>query len=281
MATFLSGTDTATLKEEGADRNHFVSLIVNNAGTYTAAITRKIKYTETRKLGYATFEGKEINDITEEYEEAEEIEYFMLNIVFENPVKKDFSDIDARLEEIKKNKAKAKPIADIQPKPASYFQGKSYSKEPTLFDDEACRWEAPSYKKDDFKDYEYFEEIPYKTRSKVTESLLNNLICQMITGSITMTPSEKFNPKQWVTTTMEKVFDKRFGKGVTGLVNFREWAMPYVEFIITCSIDTEDHDEDAIAFLLADGLIKKLRALGKNDYINTFIDLLETYAEFV
>lgn len=43
MSTFFSETDTATLKEEGRDRNNFVSLIVNNAGTYTAAITRRVK----------------------------------------------------------------------------------------------------------------------------------------------------------------------------------------------------------------------------------------------
>mgnify|MGYP003293859401 CR=1 FL=1 len=40
FATYFSNTDTNTLKEEGSTRNHFVSLIVNNDGPYTAAITR-------------------------------------------------------------------------------------------------------------------------------------------------------------------------------------------------------------------------------------------------
>ena len=43
MPTFFSGIDTKTLQSEGNDCNNFLSLIVNNAGTYTAAITRKIK----------------------------------------------------------------------------------------------------------------------------------------------------------------------------------------------------------------------------------------------
>ena len=47
MATFFSGTDTDTLREEGNKRNHFVSLIVNNAGTYTAGITRKVDIERT------------------------------------------------------------------------------------------------------------------------------------------------------------------------------------------------------------------------------------------
>ena len=50
MATFFSGTDVQTLRTEGSDRNNFVSLIVNNAGSYTAAITRKVEYTEKHDI---------------------------------------------------------------------------------------------------------------------------------------------------------------------------------------------------------------------------------------
>jgi hypothetical protein len=53
MATFFSSTDDSTLVEEGKDRNFFVSLIVNNAGTYTAAVTRK-----------STIIGKVVNYVT-------------------------------------------------------------------------------------------------------------------------------------------------------------------------------------------------------------------------
>lgn len=42
MNSFFSGTDTDTLKLEGSSMPHFVSLIVNNKGEYTAAITSRI-----------------------------------------------------------------------------------------------------------------------------------------------------------------------------------------------------------------------------------------------
>lgn len=42
MNTFFSGTDLDTLKSEGSSMPHFVSLIVNNKGDYTAAITSQI-----------------------------------------------------------------------------------------------------------------------------------------------------------------------------------------------------------------------------------------------
>ena len=67
IMTFFSGTDTATLKEEGRDRNNFVSLIVNNAGSYTAAITRRIKSKQVKEsVSYEFFGDGEKQD-TKEY----------------------------------------------------------------------------------------------------------------------------------------------------------------------------------------------------------------------
>ena len=59
MHTFFSGTDQSTLLQEGLDRNHFLSLIVNNAGVYTAKVTRKIHYKEkfTISYNYETYQG--------------------------------------------------------------------------------------------------------------------------------------------------------------------------------------------------------------------------------
>ena len=83
--TFFSGTDTATLKEEGIDRNHFVSLIVNNEGTYTAAITRRVKATKsiTEDFSYPTFEDERVVDTKTYTVESDELEWFYLNIEFE------------------------------------------------------------------------------------------------------------------------------------------------------------------------------------------------------
>ena len=85
MSTFFSGTDTATLKEEGRDRNNFVSLIVNNAGTYTAAITRRIKSKQVKEsVSYEFFGDGERHDTKEYVSDADEIEWFYLKIENEN-----------------------------------------------------------------------------------------------------------------------------------------------------------------------------------------------------
>ena len=77
MSTFFSGTDTATLKEEGRDRNNFVSLIVNNAGSYTAAITRRIKSKQVKEsVSYEFFGDGEKQDTKKYVSDANEIEWF-------------------------------------------------------------------------------------------------------------------------------------------------------------------------------------------------------------
>lgn len=102
MSTFFSGTDTDTLLSQGSTMPHFVSLIVNNAGTYTAAITRKITYTEIRDISYQTFGGLTVTS-KEEFEEDKEVEYFMLDVTVEG-AKISFPELAERLEAIKKEK---------------------------------------------------------------------------------------------------------------------------------------------------------------------------------
>lgn len=117
--TFFSGTDSNTLIEEGTNSNHFVSLIVNNEGKYTARVTRKI----TRKLKavahiiydsdlyYNSYgdekivleEGKHWEEDKEEARVIQEIEYFNLDIE-KQEASNPFTAIDERLREIKKEK---------------------------------------------------------------------------------------------------------------------------------------------------------------------------------
>lgn len=107
MATFFSGTDTNTLKEEGSDVNHFVSLIVNNAGTYNAAITRKV---DIKNDVYSVYTYKSFGDVTVEgksdYTECNTcIEYFYLDIEVEQSENNN-SELLARIDKLKQPKVK-------------------------------------------------------------------------------------------------------------------------------------------------------------------------------
>ena len=121
MKAFFSGTDTNTLLEEGTDRNHFVSLIVNNEGSYVAAVTRRIKQevhavahiVYTTKTHYNSWDDIDIplsdnETVEKDKEETKTIEYvewYDLNITKE-AADNDFNEIDNRLSAIKEAKAK-------------------------------------------------------------------------------------------------------------------------------------------------------------------------------
>ena len=287
LSTFFSGTDTATLREEGQDRNHFVSLIVNNAGSYTAAITRKVTYIESRKLSYKTFEDIEIKDAEETFEEQSEIEYFPLKIVFEKE-HNNFQDMADRLTEIKKSKEAKVPAKSIIEgnytsnslsyyKGSSNWQNQSYlskynnttKKDPTLFDD--------------IKDMD-FDMIDNKmpktqTNEPLNEELMIGYVKQLISGSILVNKDSKINLEEWCEKHMDKLFDRRFGKD-EDLHLFHDWATSIVEFILWNYPENESTTyNDSIMSSMALDLITRLSELPSNKYIKEYIEILTGYVE--
>ena len=287
MSTFFSGTDTATLKEEGRDRNNFVSLIVNNAGSYTAAITRRIKSKQVMEsVSYEFFGDGEKQDTKKYVSDADEIEWFYLEIEKEGE-NYSFPDMAARLEEIKKAKAeKAKkaqtPIYSSGYKPVianSYgtkagpanLVNKEDSKpkvtQPTLFDNV-----------DDLS-FDDNYSLPYGqvTLDKVT---LKSLVLQLITGSIIISNDSKIDITKWAKS-MPTLYEKRFGKGEEGMENFKIWADTYTEYLTWYVTDEKleelGFDETEICAICAHDMIEELTKLPENDYIKGYIDALQKY----
>ena len=287
MQTFFSGTDTATLKEEGRDRNNFVSLIVNNAGTYTAAITRRIKSKQVKEsVSYEFFGDGEKQDTKEYVSDADEIEWFYLKIEKEGE-NYSFPDMAARLEEIKQAKAeKAKkaqtPAYSSGYKPVianSYgtkagpanLVNKEDSKpkvtQPTLFDN-----------MDDLS-FDDNYSLPYGqvTLDKVT---LKSLVLQLITGSIIISNDSKIDITKWAKS-MPALYEKRFGKGKEGMENFKMWADTYTEYLTWYVTDEKlkelGFDETEICAICAHDMIEELTKLPENDYIKGYIDALQKY----
>lgn len=108
MGTFMSGTDIHTLHKEGNDTIHFLSLIVNNDGKYTAAITRKkeiIKEIKTKSRFFNLFNNKYNNEYNDETntETNTEIEYQYLNIIIEQEDEEFNSLVDELINNNKNN----------------------------------------------------------------------------------------------------------------------------------------------------------------------------------
>ena len=287
MSTFFSGTDTATLKEEGRDRNNFVSLIVNNAGSYTAAITRRIKSKQVMEsVSYEFFGDGEKQDTKKYVSDADEIEWFYLKIENENETFS-FPDMVARLEEIKQAKAeKAKKAqapaysSDYKPVIANSYgtkagpanlvnkeDSKPKETQPTLFDN-----------MDDLS-FDDNYSLPYGqvTLDKVT---LKSLVLQLITGSIIISNDSKIDITKWAKS-MPTLYEKRFGKGEEGMENFKIWADTYAEYLTWYVTDEKleelGFDETEICAICAHDMIEELTKLPENDYIKGYIDALQKY----
>ena len=272
MSTFFSGTDTATLREEGADRNNFVSLIVNNAGSYTAAITRKILTEEVSASISYEFFGEGTKTTKEEYSSKEKIEWFYLKVEKEE-VDTEFKELDKKLQEIRDSKTKrAVPYA----MPASCTTYSTYSKDIQGLPFKDKSKEEEVQKKIDF---EGTDLLPYG-EVHINEDTLKSVIMQLITGSIFVNKDSKIDPVKWVNN-LPNLCERRFGKGNIGKGLFSSWADSYVEFliwgVIDESLENRGFNEAEICAICAYDLIEALEKLPNNEYINIYIDSLQNY----
>ena len=280
MSTFFSGTDTATLQSEGNDTNCFVSLIVNNAGTYSAAVTRKkvlnvestVKHV---KCSYEFFgEGEVVksgNPVeSSETKEITTIEYFMLNVEREE-VTNQLEYLDARFSEIEKKKIAAMPTKPFVTNVWEKKPTKTYTPVPTK---KETTKELNLWDKDDDLDglLDYYPN----------PELVDKAVAIMLTGTFLINTS-KFDRDNWVTKHMEKAFDKVFHLEQNP-VPFQNWAEFIVEYLVENFDDPDAPDYykgeglyDYYA-LVADALNSVLFSYAKeNEYISIYCDVLCKY----
>lgn len=287
MSCFFSSTDTSTLKEEGRDRNHFLSLIVNNAGNYEAAITRKIKSINTIQESYEfhSFNDEVITGTRERVEESEVIEYYMLNITKEGS-SVSFKEIDARLDEIKKRKSSRpkftnyipnKPLGRTVPKVFERFPSPKESTIGSLFDDDEVLYSIDSVDIPVGVKYEPMRDVE-EYNGKVNQGDVLNVLGQLLTGSIVLQDYTSFDLDKWVNE-MPKVFGKRFGFHEQGFKDYEEWASQFCEFLIfNVEPDIKDGVEEAQWMSdFSSSLQTQLESLPQNKYIESLKEITEQW----
>lgn len=277
MCTNPSGTDLNTLVEEGSFRNNFLSLIVNNAGNYTAMLTRKVKHIPrvTETLEYEFFGEGTINLGTDEYDAVEsyEIEYFFLDI--EKPtVNIGYTNLFDRINEISKDKVINTSFKNENSKtihnPNTNLIIPPTVQEPIL--EGKLPFEGLSKPKAEVDEEE--ELIDYDS-VKFNNNQLNSITKQLLMGS------PIFNPKdlnEWVDK-MPTAFSKRFGEGQKGLANYKAFIGYFVEFLLSEAFDEdlaeEGYMEDYQIPICAYGVLQKLHQFKSN----SFLDIIEKEVE--
>ena len=288
MASFFSGTDTATLQSEGSDMNHFVSLIVNNAGKYTAGVTRKAKLKQVvnEEFTYPTWGDERVSGNRTFTVEKEYIQWFNLDIEIEG-VSNDFeTEMLERIKAIRTAKSNKRNIENVRSPyysggykkeeygkypVGSYSNPKGYTvpagpantpikkevKQPTLFDDTD---------KEFMIDYEKF---------KLNEEIVDWVVKQTITCSVIIPNSSNIDVEKWARS-MDSLYKKRFADKK----EFEAFASNFVDFVINYTEDPEAAaflDATEMAAVLAYQVKEKLNTLPKNEWLDAWMELYDDY----
>lgn len=267
MNSFFSGTDRSTLIEEGMTMPHFVSLIVNNAGKYTAKITRRVLL-EAVKISYPTFnDGHKTEDAESNINEY--IEAFPLDIEIEEDtsIKDEVSKRIKEIEELKKTKEVSTPI---QP----YTAANINTNTPEV--------ESPKEYKNSFYQPTLFPVSPANNSNKlkVPEDVAQVTLIQLITGSITAI-GKNFDINKWCFI-MEKAYFRRFSGDMEKL---RGWLDCYTEYLvwntfwadISNDVDNAELDAEEVASAIASKLLEKCNQLPNNKVLEMIKEQLEQY----
>lgn len=264
MTSFFSGTDLSTLQEEGNCRNHFVSLIVNNAGVYTAAITRKIvqKKNIHSDISYNTFNDKTKKEVKDEEVDNVIILYNELNIIKEKE-ESSFPELDDRLNYITKEKEEQrkkeqKTVFNISTLPHNFKKTKNSTPSLPLFND------------DYYDDYYNFYDTSIIDKITIPAVKVNAYTAQILTGCIT-TEANSINLTT-LANQMVSTHEKRFN----GDLNiFGLWVETLVEFIISNFIpkDIEPY-EGEYQSKLCTLIYNTIDKLPSNKYINEIKNVL-------
>ena len=308
MPAFFSGTDESTLKSEGNDLNHFLSLVVCNAGQYVARITRKLRtklkaqahIVYTKSSEYNTYENQTIvlsNEEVSEVDRTEEkedvvIEYFELHIN-KSEVEEPFKEIDERLFEIKTRKSRrATPY---------YYQrwdslgddeenvGFPRSRQLTIFNQEEK--EKEEEEKEETTSFTELAPAEFYLTEKVPQNIIKTLCTQLLFGSILANGEANIDLAKFVRK-MDKVYEHRFGNLVDEFTYFRlsNWIEVLLEQLISYSVDKDYEDKiakkynlgtdyeyeesDSFIHLYAHGMILYLRTLPQSDVKEVMIESL-------
>jgi hypothetical protein len=299
MGTFFSGTDLSTLKEEGNDSNHFVSLIVNNAGSYTAAITRKVK---TISKGESLIEYNTFNNVPVEGEsvtfekENTYIEYYPLEITKEEVHETPKTELELRLEEVRKNAQSFinrkfnsitpavtanLPHIDIpsvkeEKEEETKVETKKYTQSYLFSDEEMRQMEAPkAVEEEEVKELD--PSIAYD-EDHVDPSIVQDTVTQIITGDIFSPFKQSIDIEKWAKN-MPSLYEKRFSNPAVEYDSFTYWVDTFLEFLENELFDEElfTKGRDYMDAIWAYDVIVKLQDFPSNKYLDKFIESLERW----
>lgn len=279
MKTFFSGTDLSTLYNEGKDMHNFVSLIVNNEGTYTAAVTQKIgKSVQNIKLSYNCFGDGVVEENTEIIKEEEEIKAYSLKIVVEG---NQFEELENRIKELKSAKKLKADKITIQVPDTKH----KYNQYSNSYLDYKPNNSVKIQEEVNPLEQVYFEEENLFTPIQqeldpiddiVDENIVQRTLIQIVSGDVFATIDKGFDLSKLIES-MNGLWMERFNSDDLdeSLKKFEYWMDSHIDYVMY-ETDTVHHSDEWYNSL-ASSLIEKLNPYLSNFYVNSIIQLLSNY----
>lgn len=282
MSTFFSGTDTGTLLAEGSDVNHFVSLIVNNAGVYTAGITRRVSVVQkvSEEYTYPSWKDSEKSGTREFTATKTYVQWFNLVVNKDEVAKEDESEILNRIKEVRKLKAskpkycsklgsedlpKATPVV-VKPTNVVPTTPTTPKKEDKPKNTEI----TPSLFELDEEEY----DVNYNLYHYSDDTIIS-IVKQLITLSLVLPNSDAIDAREWAKN-MDEIFDARFGD----VVEFETVAVNIVDYLLNYTEEEEAFNHltprESVA-VLANEVKGALAELPENKYINSLMSICDDY----
>lgn len=247
MQTWFSSTDISTLQSEGNETIHFVSLIVNNAGEYNAAITRKVKATFEGDMveEFESYNGEKITKTSKTIQQKEMIMYHPLIVEVE---KGDYTtDLYSRIKELKDKNAKSKENVAT----------KSTANTSTVWPTQ----QKIEFPKEESEKHDAIDDI---------EDEINLCLSKLVTGSST---TEILKKEEIIK--LANSMEERFAKSFPTMKIFSYWADSHIDCIL--STTNGGWPDDEYISSLSEELIYRLQELGNNLYIKEYINALCNY----
>lgn len=263
MKTFFSSTDLKTLDAEGSVRQNLVSLIVNNAGEYTAAITfkSKIKKHILIESENSFFDKDNQIETSEGIEEFEELTYSELNIIKPESKYNEYIDEFLKLMVLKKSVVKA--VNGFKGFPAVNTSVKNTEEKPTvsLEKPEEDLFEENLAEFDDF----LYPEVFINT---VQDAYA------LITGDIFIEDVVFEDLVSYVKEDMVDLYSTRFKKDLSNNSVLQFWIEGQLETILSF-YDLKPSDFMGRIQIIQD-IINVLKETGQtNEYLKAIIKILE------
>ena len=282
LASFFSGQDVFTLGDNAPDMNRFFSLIVNNEGTYKAAITRKneVKEKVERLNTYKSFEDVEFSNkvLLDRELEPEYIAEYVEIIKSEPSCSKEaidflstqFNEIQERKE--REEREREERFKNLKPQETWWL------------------------KKDDLSE-DLTKKPVTNNQVKITSTSLYDGNLDMFiehmgnifaTGIVTMPVKSNINVKDWVAKKMPVYFRTRFKSPDSRAFEGYLEAMMYVietNFDVYCEeepaqqeivFDDYDYADDYydIYMITYSKIYEYISSLGSNEWIDKILDNL-------